>query len=125
MVIIDKSTIPTLWRYTTSCQHFLFIFYFIFVPSITTVPLSQNFDIWGDQVLNNSNTIYENNGTFNSSFERLPRGEILILYCQFLLSSFVVLNFFPVPFEEECLSNDRRRKGKKSSSLLSNSDITI
>ncbi|KAF5295150.1 hypothetical protein FQR65_LT10538 [Abscondita terminalis] len=53
------------------------------------VPVINNFDIWNDR--NNS----EANLFDDVNLERLPR----------------VLNFFPVPFEEECLSTDRRRKG--------------
>ncbi|XP_044252899.1 uncharacterized protein LOC123003909 [Tribolium madens] len=60
-------------------------FLLLYIAPITAAPKLPNFDIWSD-----------NNGVSpDVDASRLPK----------------VLNFFPVPVEEECLSDDRRRRG--------------
>ncbi|KAF5284411.1 hypothetical protein FQA39_LY17086 [Lamprigera yunnana] len=65
-------------------------FSLIYLQLVRCMPVLNNFDIWGDQ---NNSELIEHNEVL--TLKRLAR----------------VLNFFPVPFEEECLSTDRRRKG--------------
>ncbi|KAK5641187.1 hypothetical protein RI129_009734 [Pyrocoelia pectoralis] len=68
----------------------------VIIPFVNCLPMLTGFDIWGDKNSTNFGSYFDNNIIFPIvPFEQLPR----------------VLNFFPVPFEEECLSTDRRRKG--------------
>lgn len=55
-------------------------------------PTVKEFDIWG-----NGNELIQSDLNRNES-KVLRNGR--------------VLNFFPIPVEEECLANDRRRRGK-------------
>ncbi|CAG9773870.1 unnamed protein product [Ceutorhynchus assimilis] len=67
-------------------HHFVFL---IWVPVLAlSVPIV-DFDIWGDQRQASSSLVAD------KDLSRLPR----------------VLNFFPVPFVEECKANDGRRRG--------------
>ncbi|KAK4874960.1 hypothetical protein RN001_014320 [Aquatica leii] len=67
----------------------ILLFSSVLVQLVKCVPVLDNVDIWSEQ--NNTELTVHN----DVNLKRLPR----------------VLNFFPVPFEEECLSTDRRRKG--------------
>ncbi|KAJ3624187.1 hypothetical protein MTP99_017832 [Tenebrio molitor] len=66
-------------------------FLLVYMELVFGLPMLRNFDIWSERNSTSDNLVAE----LAANISRFPR----------------VLNFFPVPVEEECLSNDGRRKG--------------
>ncbi|ENN71136.1 hypothetical protein YQE_12067, partial [Dendroctonus ponderosae] len=76
--------------------NYVLLMHLICEPGISS---AEDFDIWGDRAekngLGKGNEMNFSSMVKNSDISRLPR----------------VLNFFPVPFVEECKANDGRRRG--------------
>ncbi|KAB0793699.1 hypothetical protein PPYR_13319 [Photinus pyralis] len=81
-------------RYKRRCLLFINVA-IVLIPLVNCAPMLSSFDIWDDKNGTEYESFFDNVIIPIVPFEHLPR----------------VLNFFPVPFEEECLSTDRRRKG--------------